>query len=180
MKKVILTSIVALGLFACSKQKVNPSQTATATSTSANVSSARIINNLAAKPIIRFKHTGVSQPGGPPVPPCEKPLGICMIFGIQAIDPKTEISEIQRADGYGTAVLDLLDETHLKLIPDTRFAYADGTIELEENGFIDEKLANQMGYKKVKLKKGVYSVNPNEGRYGSVILDVITINDNHN
>lgn len=176
MKKIILTTVIALTILACSKQKLNPT-TQTPTTTSSNVNSQRIIDNLDAKPIFRFKHTGVSQPGGPPVPACERPLGLCMIFGMQAIDPKTEISEAQRAEGYGSAILDLMDENHLKLIPDTRFAYDDGTIELEENGFIDERLANQMGYKKIKLKKGVYTVNPNEGQFGSVIIDIITIND---
>jgi hypothetical protein len=179
MKKILLSTIVIVSLLACSKQKITPSHISSIITTEsvAKINNENLRQDLINyKPIIKFKHTGVSQPGGPPVPPCEKPLGICIIFGFVALPENANITANDRAQGIGTAVMNLIDNNHLKLVPDTKFAYDDGTIVIEGNKLIDDKLSKQLGKRKIEVKQGVYQVNLNEGQFGSVILNVNALN----
>lgn len=118
------------------------------------------------RPRLKFKHTGTS----PTAPACEQPLGICIIFRIQAGYAELTPSEIK--EGIGTAELILLDENHLKIIPSTAFSYENGTIELEGNAYIDKEVANYLKCSQIELIKGIYNVNRREGEFGSVIVNI--------
>ncbi len=126
------------------------------------------------KPKIKFKHTKMHIPGQPYPPSCAEPFGICITASLIAVDRDYEFTEEERAEGYGTALMAMSGRRQLKLTPDTEFAYADGTIEIQDNGFIDPKLANELGFRSIELVKGIYRVDPNEGKFGSVIIQVNT------
>ncbi|GIV29379.1 MAG: hypothetical protein KatS3mg028_0445 [Bacteroidia bacterium] len=168
MKKGIVLSVATLAIFGCNKK--NMSSEITQTTSSTGITS-NLKQNESQKPRLRFKHTGPSKPGEPPPAPCETPLGICFIFGIQENSGPLTKEEIM--SGINTAEISILNNNQMKIIPDTVFAYENGTIEIEGNFHVSDVVSHMLGYKKILVKKGTYIVNKNEGKFGSVILNVI-------
>ncbi|MBL7889255.1 MAG: hypothetical protein JNL24_06860 [Bacteroidia bacterium] len=172
MKKIVL-SLFAIGLLSaivvsCQKEQNFQPQN----SSSENNFVQKALD--ASKPKIKFKHTKMHIPGQPYPPSCGEPLGLCITSSLVAVDKNYEFTEEERAEGYGTALMVMTGRRQLKLTPDTEFAYPDGTIEIQDNGFIDPKLANELGFRSIELVKGTYRVNPSEGEFGSVVIQVNT------
>jgi len=135
-----------------------------------NSNNNELLRENAGRPILKFKHTGPIKPGEPSKD-CDVPLGICFILGIQ--DGIGDLSKAEIAEGINTADIIVLNPNKMKIVPDTNFAYPDGTIEIQNNFHVNEKVSNKLGFKHILVKKGIYSVNKNEGKFGSVTVDIV-------
>lgn len=126
------------------------------------------------RPKIHFKHTGMGTPSNPNPPSCEEPGGLCITSRMPTVDHDYQFSEDEKKDGFGSAILSMPSSTQLKLIPDTKFAYKNWTIEIQDTLTIDNVLSAQLGYHTIQMQKGIYSVDSTEGNYGSVKITVMS------
>jgi hypothetical protein len=173
MKKVVVMGSILAGIFfvtSCNKKNNLPINSTSSSTTNLGQESTLNREIITERPRLKFKHAGVTKPGEPPKG-CEVPLGICFIFGIQ--ENLGNLTDTEIKEGINTATIYLIDNNHLCIIPDTVFSYPEGYIEIEGNFHIDNNVANKLGYKKILVKKGVYNVNYNLGKYESVTVDVV-------
>jgi hypothetical protein len=171
MRKMIILSAAIISVFGCSKKNMTSESKTVPATYSANSMATNLKQNELRKPRLKFKHTGPQKPGEPPPASCETPLGICFIFGIQ--ESFGELTKEEINAGINTAEISILNYNQMKIIPDTIFAYENGTIEIEGNFHVSDAISNKLGYKKILVKKGIYNVNKNEGKFGSVILNIV-------
>jgi hypothetical protein len=111
--------------------------------------------------------------GMPPGPSCDEPLGICIIFGMNAdSDLRLTPDEIKEDIGiaFGSVV-----KKQLRLVFTRPAALADGTINLTSSFLVDKKVAHELGEKEIEVQKGIYKVDFSTFvNFGEVLLDIKT------
>lgn len=118
---------------------------------------------------LKIKHTPIIKPGYPPPASCSKPLGFCIIRGIEAVDQNHTLTIEEVADGMGLATVIRIDD-QIKFIPDRQFALEDSTIRIDIDYQLPNQFASETGLNRINLIAGTYQVNLNEGEFGSVLI----------
>ena len=118
------------------------------------------------RPKIKFKHSA----GPAHCDHCMCPLGICIIIPFFS----ESLTSAQINDGYGTAGMQIVNNK-LVLTFDQAAALSDGTIPIEADFFIGSEYSSVLGFTKVTIKAGTYTVTniTDANPYGQCSFDCI-------
>lgn len=178
MKKIILTTTIAfIGLstiiISCQKETNSPESTSEITSaqlekypffasvidlnkdfkTSKSKLQTLSIDVLEAKPKFRFRWDG-----------CDRPLGVCLVLGLY--EPGDVFLE---NEGY--ANVKIIDNL-MYIQPNQKIALTDNTVPISNDVPMSEDFVKLYGYNSITIKKGLYRLNPNDGEFGSVVVNI--------
>jgi len=178
MKKLIYGGLflaaVGIGFVGCKKstEKIQPKEQSV--EQKEIVESADNTKAAALWPKIKVKiaHTKKHTPGEEFPKPCGKPFWICVIFGSTALGDEEIISEEERQDNIAAIQLELIDDNRLKLIPDAQMTDESHIFKMTEDMTLDSETSESLGFESVTLKEGTYTLNPDEGEFGTVIVDI--------
>jgi hypothetical protein len=112
---------------------------------------------------IKFKHHPSPPTGG-----CTIPFGLCIIIPIPVTD---QVSSAESVDGFGIADSDIVSEK-VHLVFHRRAALDDGTIPIAADWDLGNDVASALGYRRIVIKKGNYSVDfTNYREFGEAFFD---------
>src|SRR5690554_912773 len=106
-----------------------------------------------AKIKVKLKHTAKFSPTGPPPPPCGEPFWACLIFGVTPLKEGEIISADEINNNIAAMQLELIDNEHLKLIPDAQMADNNNIFKLTGDMALDSETAIKLGFENVTLKR---------------------------
>lgn len=177
MKRLVCCFLVLIFFGSCQREKQNPQpETKTRIKTDHHLSNLNseatedifIITGQRAK--VKFKHTPVTKPGGPPAGSCSAPLGFCITRGIESVSPDYLNSQEERFERIGLASLVRIGNK-LKFIPDMEFALEDRTVKLDSDYLMPVEFAQELNLESITLQEGTYLVDFTDGDFGSVSID---------
>ena len=117
------------------------------------------------KPKIKFKHSG----GNTQCNGCKCPLGICITVGFVSSTGGISVEEYR--DHVAQAQIGIEDD-QVHLIFEVPVADENDEIVLSSDFYIDEVVAEALGYEAIEISSGTYTVDfSNYESYGEVFLD---------
>ncbi len=179
MKKLIFSFLFlvafAIGIIGCEKSISETNQSVHNNAQNVKPNNSTINVKLAEGPPrikVKAKHTKKYTGGSSYPPPCGEPFWICVIFSSSAMNPGDVISIDERNDNIIAVELTLIDDQHLMLTPDDFITDESHIFKMTDDMTLDQVTASRLGLSNVIIKEGTYFLNPNEGQYGTVIVDI--------
>lgn len=175
VNKGMVFTILIIVIAACKKSIVNRNPIGPAVNNSELGNSSNNTKQAEEPPKIKvkLKHTEEYVLGQPMPEPCAAPFWICVMFSSRSMNMGETISINERQENIASIELKLIDVNHIKLTPDALMTDNSNVFKMTDNMELDPITCSKFGLDKMILKKGTYYLNPGDGDFGSVIVEII-------